>query len=130
MRLATLRVPHAPGDSDDAELAVFHFGPGGAGGVDANIQRWVGQFQDREPKDGRRSKRTLAGLEVDQVEIDSGTFASGMPGAAATPKTGYALIGAIVAAKAGAYFFKLTGPKATVKAARADFDALLASIKE
>jgi hypothetical protein len=43
-------------------------------------------------------------------------------------KPDYRLLGAIVEAPQGNVFFKLTGPAATVAAAEADFDALLASI--
>src|SRR5690606_38101055 len=46
MRLAELVIP---GPGGDAELAVFRF-PGGAGGVQANIDRWKGQFQPPEGK--------------------------------------------------------------------------------
>ena len=34
-------------DGKLAEVVFFHFGPGGAGGVTANVKRWLGQF--REP---------------------------------------------------------------------------------
>jgi hypothetical protein len=45
-------------------------------------------------------------------------------------KAGYRLLGAIVEAPAGNVFFKLTGPAATIAAAQADFDALVASIRK
>src|SRR5262245_43325533 len=37
-------IPKADGDSDNAELVVFFFGPGGGGGTDENIDRWKKQF--------------------------------------------------------------------------------------
>src|SRR6476661_7628861 len=40
MRLAQATIP---GPGGPADLAVFFFGPGGGGPVDANIERWVGQ---------------------------------------------------------------------------------------
>src|SRR6266542_1604659 len=40
MRLATFKIPHAASDSEDPELSVTQVG----GGVDANIDRWIGQF--------------------------------------------------------------------------------------
>jgi hypothetical protein len=43
-------------------------------------------------------------------------------------KPGYRLLGAIVEAPQGRVFFKMTGPAATVAAARAAFDGLVASI--
>ena len=32
------------GDAEPGEVAVFYFGPGQGGGVQANIDRWIGQF--------------------------------------------------------------------------------------
>jgi len=47
------------------------------------------------------------------------------------PSDNYALLGAIVVSPSGPeYFFKLTGPAATIKAARAPFYALLDSMRE
>src|ERR1043165_9640727 len=40
MRKATYHPPRAAGDSEDPELAVFYFGPGQGGGLDANVARW------------------------------------------------------------------------------------------
>ncbi len=44
MRVAEFVVPRAAGDPEDAETIVYFFG-GSGGSVDANIERWVGQFQ-------------------------------------------------------------------------------------
>lgn len=46
MRLATFEVPAGEGDKDKGEFVISSF-PGGGGGVDANISRWVGQFSRR-----------------------------------------------------------------------------------
>jgi hypothetical protein len=129
VRRATYRVPHAASDSADAELGVFYFGPGEGGGVEANVQRWIKQFKDVPEDRVKRADRQVNGLVVHTVEITGGTFASGMPGSPSHPLSDYALLGAIVEAPDGSYFFKLTGPKATVAAARAGFDALLGSVK-
>ena len=45
MRKATYIVPRKGGDPEDGELAVFYFGPGQGGSVDANVDRWVKQFK-------------------------------------------------------------------------------------
>ena len=44
MRVAEFVVPRVAGDPEDAETIVYFFG-GTGGSVDANIERWVGQFQ-------------------------------------------------------------------------------------
>lgn len=123
MRAASYRVPHAAGDSDDADVSVIRAG----GSTDANIQRWIGQFQD--PGKEKRVEKTVHGLKVTTVEV-SGTFAGGGPmmGGSSGPHTGWSLVGAIVETKDSPYFFKMTGPASTVKAARAAFDAMIDSV--
>src|SRR5688572_60033 len=46
MRKATYKIAKAGGDAEDAELTVT----AAAGGVDANVTRWAGQFGNVEPK--------------------------------------------------------------------------------
>jgi hypothetical protein len=127
MRKATYRVPSAAKDADDAEMAVFYF-KGEGGSTEANIQRWVGQFPDAKPADVKRTQRTAGGTTQTIVEVE-GTYASGMPGGASTPKHDYRLIGAVVETPVGPYFFKLTGPKKTVDEARNSFFGMLDSVK-
>jgi hypothetical protein len=129
MRKASYVVPRAAGDAEDGELTVFYFGPGQGGSIDANVDRWVKQFSEVKPGDVRRADREANGLRQHTVELESGTFSSGMPGGASKPKQNYGLIGGIVETPSGAYFFKLTGPSKTVKQAKPDFYKLLDSIK-
>lgn len=129
MRKAAYVVPHAEGDTEDGELTVFYFGPGQGGSIDANVDRWVKQFGDVKPGDVRRADREANGLRQHTVELDSGTFSSGMPGGATKPKSDYGLVGGIVETPSGAYFFKMTGPAKTVKQAKPEFYKLLDSIK-
>lgn len=128
MRKATYVVPRVGADAQDGELVVFYFGQGQGGGVDANISRWISQFQGAGTSDIHRAERSANGVKQHTVEVERGTFSSGMPGDSG-PKADYALLGAIVEAPTGSYFFKLTGPRATVKAARDSFYELLDSIK-
>ncbi len=131
MRKASYVVPRAAGDSEDGELSVFYFGAGQGGGTDANVERWVKQFSDVKPSDVRRADREANGLRQHTVELDSGTFSSGMGMGmgGGKPKPNYGLMGCIVDAPSGSYFFKLTGPSKTVAQAKADFYKLLDSIK-
>lgn len=129
MRKATYLVPRAKGDSEDGELAVFYFGPGQGGSIDDNVNRWVGQFKDVPAGSVKRADREANGLKQHTVEIEKGTFSSGMPGGPTKAKTGYGLLGGIVSSPSGVYFFKLTGPSATVKAAHVPFYKLLDSVK-
>jgi hypothetical protein len=129
MRKATYKVPKAKGDAEDGELAVFYFGPTMGGSIDDNVNRWVKQFSGIKPDDVKRADREANGLKQHTVEIESGTFSSGMPGGPTQPKPGYGLLGGIVSSPSGVYFFKLTGPTKTVKAARDPFLKMLDSVK-
>jgi len=132
MRLATYTVPPAPGDQEGGECGLYYFGVGGAGSVQANVGRWIGQFQQ---VDGKASKATVkngtagGGLKLTTVDV-SGAYA-GMGGPRAPqgpPKPGYRLLGAIVEGPQGSIFFKFTGPAKTVAQNQAAFDKLLASL--
>ena len=130
MRVATHKVPAAPGDPEDGELAIFYFGEGQGGGVDANVERWFAQLEPEPGASKNEKKETRVGGIKVTVVAASGTYSSGMPGGPTTPKKGWALRGAIAEGPKGAVFFKLTGPKKTVAAAAGDFDALVKSLKK
>jgi hypothetical protein len=128
MRLATYAVPKADGDPEDAELAVFYFGPGAAGGIEANVDRWITQFQGATKDNVQRDQRNVGGLNAHIVSIPDGTYGGGMMGGG-TPHAHYAMLAAIVEAPTGAHFFKMTGPAKTVEAARPTFMKLLDGVK-
>src|SRR5262245_7711337 len=79
MRAATYLIPAAQGDPEGAECAVFL---NIAGGVDANIKRWIGQFEqpDGSSSDSKakQKKETINGLAVTTVDL-TGTFKGGGP---------------------------------------------------
>jgi len=128
MRLATYTIPAATGDSEPAECGVYYFGQGQGGSAEANVTRWIGQFQAKEP--AKRAQRTIHGLKVTTVEV-SGAY-SGMGGpmakGATPPKPNYRLLGAIAEGPQGSIFFKLTGPAETVAKNQAAFEKLLVSL--
>ncbi|MBC8244725.1 MAG: hypothetical protein H8E20_10050 [Verrucomicrobia bacterium] len=113
-------------DGKAAEVVFFHFGPGAAGGVKANVQRWLGQF--KEPADKLKAKisdETIDGMKVTYVTAE-GTFMKGPPfGGTKVPVPNSGLLGAIVDGKQGAVFIKATGPKAIVKSAEKDLKAMI-----
>jgi len=128
MRVATYAIPAAPGDAEGAECAVFYFGAGQGGGVDANLRRWIGQFQ---PATGsKRWAKKVNGLPVSLVDV-SGTYAAhgGSMSQAQGGKPGRRLLGAIVEGPQGAVFFKLAGSAKSVAAAGRSFDELVGSLK-
>ena len=125
MRKAQLAVPGKEG-AKPAEMTFFHFGAGGAGGVDANVKRWLGQFQSQDGAD-KVEPETLGGIKVMFVST-TGTFSGGMPGGApAAPLENYALLGAILDHADGPVFVKMTGPVDVVSAAAKQFHAFIAA---
>jgi hypothetical protein len=127
MRVATYIVPGA-GQGNDAECAVYYFGPGAGGGVEMNVQRWQDEFESVEKHDLKQ--RTVSGVDVARLSV-TGTFSGHTmrTDAAASPHPHWGLLGAIAQGPQGDVFFKLTGPAATVDAAGGKFDAMLASIR-
>ena len=97
----------------EAEVVFFYFGPSGGGGVKANVDRWMGQFQGAKNK--KVETKEVGGVKVTYARA-TGTFMSGRPFGPKTPKEGYALLGAIIEGKEGAIFVKMTGPEAAVQA--------------
>ncbi|HLX59925.1 MAG TPA: hypothetical protein VKX17_01465 [Planctomycetota bacterium] len=123
MRALEVKVPKQGDDKDDGEIAVFIFAAGG--GVDANIARWSKQMGGGEAK--KSEAKTASGKTATMVEIE-GTYAGmGKDGQPMAAKEGYKLLGAIV--DDDGVFIKLTGPKATIAASKAAFDAMIASYK-
>jgi hypothetical protein len=129
MRAATYTVPAAPGDAAGSECVVYFFGAGQGGSVEANLERWKGQFQQNgKPSPARVEKRTIHGLPVTTIDI-SGDY-SGMAGpGAAEQKTGhgYRLLGAVVEGPGGTVFIKFAAPEKTVAANQKKFEGLLES---
>ena len=128
MRSAEYLVPRAAGDSDDAECTIITFGAGKGGSVDENVDRWIKQLDGASTP--QRTTRTVHGMKVTRVEATGTYLGMRMPGGpGAPPRPGSRLTGAIVEAPSGLWFFKLTGPDATVKASDAELDALVDSCR-
>jgi len=130
MRRAQYRIPGLRGD---AECVVFYFGPGQGGEARENAERWAAQFTNADGSPATAALETResesGGMKVLLVET-RGTYGGGaMTGSGAGPQPGYALLGAIVEGPDANWFFKLTGPEATVAAQRAAFASLLGSMK-
>jgi hypothetical protein len=131
MRKAQYRVP---GEAGDAECVVFYFGPGQGGDPSANAQRWARQFTLADGSPGtagmKVDSRKVGGIDVLTVEV-AGTYEGGfgMGSQQEAPKPGQMLLGAIAQGPDANWFFKLTGPEATVAGERAAFDELVGSLK-
>ena len=135
MRSANYTIPAAAGDSRDGELAVYYFGPGQGGGVEANVRRWLGQFlkADGSPLSGAdadRGEEEIRGLRVTTLDVSGTYLFKPFPMAPrATPLPGYRMLAAIVQGPDAPIFFKLTAPAKTVSAAAPEFRKLIASLR-
>ena len=106
---------------DGPELVFYYFGPGQGGGVQANIDRWVGQF-DGKPE-SKQDEVEKGGKKIHFLEA-TGTYleSSGGPFSGnKTPREGYMLLGAILESAKGAVFLKLYGEQKAVEALKEDF---------
>jgi hypothetical protein len=134
MRVAEFVVPRAEGDTEDGEAIIYYFGARGGGGVEANIDRWIGQMKqpDGSPSKDKavRDEQTVNDLKVATVDV-AGTYVAEMsPGSTEHyNKPGYRLRAAVVETPRGAYYVKITGPAKTMAAAEADFKKLVGSLR-
>jgi hypothetical protein len=132
MRAATYIVPAAPGDQTGAECVVYFFGEGQGGPVDANIERWKGQFRTRDgkPAAAQVGKRSSHGLTLTTIDTSGEYSGMGAPTAGEHPAaSGYRLLGAIVEGPHGNLFVKFTGPAKTIAANQSKFEQLVGSIE-
>jgi hypothetical protein len=110
MRKATYTVP---GDGGDAELSITAF-PGDVGGELANVNRWRGQM-------GLTPLRPEE-LDATVSHVESNTFNIAVVELASRgDANGKGILGAIVPASGSTWFFKLTGPGATLRSAKPAF---------
>jgi len=130
MRRAQYRIA---GPGGPAECIVFYFGPGQGGDTRANVARWGSQFTraDGQPaSDALKTREIKVGdIAVTLVEV-SGTYVGGMgSGPTGAPQTNQMLLGAIAEGPDARWFFRATGPKATLEKERQAFERMIRSIK-
>ncbi len=99
---ASFRMPQA---GNEIKLTLSSVG----GGIDANLQRWVGQFQ-LPPGEAPRQE-TIRVDHVDAVWLDlRGTFDSG-PAFDSAAESGMRMIGVAIPRAPRDFYLKLTGPR-------------------
>jgi hypothetical protein len=122
-------IPAAAGEDLPGRMTVM-----GAGGtVEANIERWVGQFSqpDSSPTKPKVDQRTIAGQKVSVVDI-AGTYKDSpgpFSGKPAVDRPDFRMLAAVISTeKDGNYFVKFYGPRGTVAANEKAFSAMLESL--
>jgi hypothetical protein len=135
MRKAQYLLPRSEGDSEDAELVVYYFGPGEGGNVSDNLERWRGQMTQADgsplPASAAKEEHFEAnGLKIALLDV-SGRFAPGpMPGIADVgPRDAYRMFAAVIQTSAGPWFVKATGPGRTMEANRQAMRDFVASVR-
>jgi len=133
MRKAQYRIPGTD-DSGDAELAVFVF-PGSGGTVEANLQRWYGQFKQPDGSasadQAKLQKLTVNKLSVTTVYLEGIYLKSKsqmMMGGEIEEIPDSALLAAIIETGGDPWFFKAVGPRATLDNNQDEFNQLVQSI--
>ena len=117
MRKGSYTVPAAGGEAD-CSITAF---PGAVGGELANLNRWRGQLQlapltaEQVPANVRRENH--GGLEFVIVDIS------------AAGENPAGILGAMVPAGDVTWFFKLSGPAATLAAAKPEFLEFLQTVR-
>ena len=120
MRAVTYTVP------DKAECIVYFFGAGQGGSVEANPERWKGQFS----QPGKSTTRKINGIAVTTLDI-SGTYTAsgGQVKAGQSPQPGYRMLASVAAGPGGNIFIRLIGPEKAVSAAQPAYEKLLSSLQ-
>jgi hypothetical protein len=130
MRRGQYRIP---GKAGAAECVVFYFGPGQGGDAQANVARWASQFTEPDGRPRSAAPKTRK-IDVDGIPVllveTTGTYQGGMPGQPAGPaRPDHMLLGAIVEGPDANWFFKATGPRGTLEAARAAVERMILSLR-
>jgi hypothetical protein len=115
MRKAQWALPGAAGASD-ADLTVFHFGPS-AGTLQANLDRWKGQFEQAPPNNATTSSIERKGASpITVLEVSGKYVAEKSPGSGERyGEKDWRMLAAVVETADGSFYFKLVGPAATVQ---------------
>lgn len=129
-------IPKAEGDKHDGAMIIFFFGPGGGGGVKANVERWKGMIKPPEGKsiDDVCKVDELKVGEVKVTMIDAtGTYTHKMrpfdPNEEGEKRPDYRLIGIVFESPNGPYFFRVIGPAKTIGANKKALDEFIKGFK-
>ena len=133
MRKAQFEVEAVEGDSEPGTVSVFYFGER-TGTVEMNLARWYGQFEqpDGSPTEGKVAREEFErnGMKMILVHFSGRMKASMMPGAPpAAAKDNWMNLSAIVQTPEGPWFFKGTGPAATMTHHISSMKKLLSSLR-
>jgi hypothetical protein len=139
---AEFALPHADGDEDDGRLTLSVAGAG-KGYVEANIERWRGEFGGT-PQKSHQEKIEAHGISVTLVDFSGvfempSPFASGsdphhqgkaLPANDPIKLSGYRMIAAVIPVGDQLYFVKAVGPEKTIEAHAEKIKAFIRSARK
>jgi hypothetical protein len=133
LRKYQFSLPKVDGDKEDGDLAVFQ---AIGGSVEANVERWKGQFLPPKGKsidDVSKLDKFMLGKTTDVVVFDvSGTYLyrnPGDPNSQVERKENFRRINVLLDTDKGTYSITLTGPAKTIAKHKDSFDSWLKSFK-
>ena len=133
-RAAQWKLRRAAGDAEDGELVLFFPGEGKGGSVEENLDRWRALFIPPEGRPWREAgvvtNLTVHGLRVTVLDI-AGIYKPALTSEGLLPPTkhGYRMLAAMIEGANGPWFFRATGPQATIAQTKPGFDAMLDSVE-
>jgi len=120
-----MKVPAAKGNEIDGRVTLM----GAGGSIEANIDRWKGQFV-KMTKEAVVKEETIAEQKVHMVELVGNFKDQRGPFAPAEIKEDYTMLAAIITTeKLGNYFLKFYGPSATIDENKEKFTTMVKSLK-
>jgi hypothetical protein len=130
MQRAVFSLPRVEGDPEDATVTVFFFGPGGGGGLDANVKRWKDQFKAPAGEKAKVEKMKVGDVDITTVDVQGTFLFKARPmDPTAVEKPDFRLVGVYFGSKNGPYFMRFVGPAKTVEKHKKEFDAWLKNFK-
>ena len=128
-------LPSAEKDVAGGILFVTHFGKGGGGGLEANLQRWYGMVEQPDGSSTEKAAKKdeikdVAGGKVVWLDM-SGTYLDRPTPMSqqVTKRPNYRVFAVMIdAGKDGPYWIRAYGPESVMKAHRDGFERFLKSI--
>jgi hypothetical protein len=118
----------------ESEIVVFYFGAGQGGSVEANLDRWYGQFEQADGKPTRErakvTKSKAGALTITRADVQGTYRAPVQPGAAELHnEADYRMIAVVVEGPSGPWFIRFLGPAKEVAAGETSFDSFLSGLR-
>ncbi len=121
----------APAEGDETSRVTIM---SASGGIEANITRWIGQFDGLKKSDAKLEKKEIGKTIAHIVELE-GTYKESMGGGPFAPGPmkkleNHAMLGVILELDTGdTVFIKMTGPKKIVAGEREGFIKMIEGLK-